>query len=188
MASSTQELLSDSFTAARNLLGMKLVHETPEGITSGYIVETEAYDMSDPASHTYGGETPRNAAMFKEAGTIYVYFIYGIHYCFNIVTGESGHGQAVLIRALEPIEGIELMQKRRGVDDVVSLTNGPAKLVSAMGITKDDMGKSVFTSNVRIERGFSPSEVVQTTRVGITKAADKPWRFYIADNRFVSKR
>lgn len=93
--------------------------------------------MEDPASHAYAGETLRNAAMFQEAGTIYVYFTYGMHYCVNIVTGSKGHGQEVLLRALEPVDGLELMKRRRGIADTEQLTNGPAKLVQAMGITKE---------------------------------------------------
>jgi DNA-3-methyladenine glycosylase len=178
--------LSDSFAAAQGLLGWKLVYESPEGRTSGYIVETEAYDMSDPASHSFGGMRGRNVPMYQEAGTIYVYFTYGMHFCVNIVTGPKGHGQAVLIRALEPLEGIELMKKRRSVNDERQLMNGPAKLVQAMGITKADnanqLGKKLY-----LEQGLKVHEVVQTTRVGIKKAVDQPWRFFVKGNPYVSK-
>jgi len=180
--------LSDAVTAARELLGWKLIHNSPEGVTAGYIVETEAYTMEDPASHTFGGPTKRNAAMFEEAGTIYVYFTYGMHYCVNIVTGQKGHGQAVLLRALEPADGIELMKQRRGTQISERLTNGPAKLVQAMGISKEQYGKHLTTGTLRLEPGVTPSGIVQTTRIGIKKAIDQPWRFYVAGNRFVSKR
>jgi DNA-3-methyladenine glycosylase len=181
------DILSNALTAAPGLLGYKLVHDSPEGRTAGYIVETEAYDMTDPASHAYGGPNKRNAAMFETAGTVYVYFTYGMHYCVNIVTGEKGHGQGVLIRALEPVEGTELMRQRRGIGVLEQLTNGPAKLVQAMGITKEQGGTHIDEGAIRLEPGFRPESIVQTTRVGISKAVDQPWRFYIAGNRFVSK-
>jgi len=179
--------LSDAVTAAKGLLGWKLVHESPQGVTSGYIVETEAYGMDDQASHTYRGETVRNRAMFQEAGTIYVYFTYGMHYCANIVTGAKGHGQGVLLRALEPVDGIELMSQRRGLSDATRLTNGPAKLVQAMGITKEHNGTHLDHGGLRLEPGTIPTEIVQSTRIGIKKAIDQPWRFYIKDNAFVSR-
>lgn len=178
--------LSDSVVAAQSLLGWKLVHETPEGIVSGYIVETEAYDMSDPASHSFGGERARNAPMYQEAGTIYVYFIYGVHYCVNIVTGPKGHGQAVLIRALEPVDGVELMKQRRGVDNTSQLTNGPAKLVQALGIATSLNGQQVG-GVLRLEPGFTPQEITQTTRIGISKAVHELWRYYVTGNQYVSK-
>lgn len=180
--------LSDSVAAAKNLLGWKLVHNSPDGLTSGYIVETEAYTMEDPASHAFMGPTARNAAMFDEAGTIYIYFTYGMHYCVNIVTGPAGHGQGVLLRAIEPVDGIDIMKRRRGVESMVQLTNGPAKLVQAMGITKPDhYGKHITKGGLYLEPGFVPHQIVQTTRVGIKKAVDQPWRFYISGSQFVSK-
>lgn len=181
------ELLENSITAAKNLLGWKLIHKTPEGLTSGYVVETEAYHQDDPASHAFGGERPRNSVMYREPGTIYVYFIYGMYYCFNIVTGPVGRGEAVLIRAVEPIQGIELMKRRRGIDDERKLTNGPAKLVQAFGITKAHSGTMINDGALRLEPGIMSEEITQTTRIGITKAADQPWRFFITGNQFVSK-
>lgn len=109
----TPDFLKDALLAAKGLLGYKLVHTTADGITAGIIVETEAYLAEDPASHTYRGETARNKVMFGPAGHAYIYFTYGMHYCFNVVTGEKGYGQGVLIRALEPIKGLDLMAKRR---------------------------------------------------------------------------
>jgi DNA-3-methyladenine glycosylase len=129
-------LLDDSLKSAKSLLGYKLVHQTSDGLTSGIIVETEAYHQDDPASHTYRGQTARNAVMFGPPGYAYIYFTYGMHYCFNVVTGPKGSGQAVLIRALEPTDGIELMRRRRGMNAELQLTNGPAKLVQAMAISK----------------------------------------------------
>lgn len=180
--------LSDALTAARSLLGCQLVHETSEGLTTGHVVETEAYTMEDTASHAYGGERTRNSSMFRPAGTVYVYFTYGMHYCVNIVTGTEGHGQGVLIRALEPTQGLELMKKRRGMQDERNLTNGPAKLVQALGITKQHNGTDIYGGHLRLKPGFTPSEIVQTTRVGISKAVDVPWRFYVAGSAYVSRK
>lgn len=179
--------LSDAVTGAQSLLGWKLVHKTPEGVVGGYIVETEAYDMEDAASHAYGGERLRNKSLFMEAGTIYVYFTYGMHYCFNIVTGTKGHGQGVLVRALEPTDGIELMKARRKTDNVLNLCSGPAKLVQALEITQEDNGANVFNGRIKLLPGHTPDKITQTTRVGITKAIDNPWRFYITDSPYVSK-
>jgi len=180
--------LDDALEAAKQLLGCKLVHQTPEGITSGTIVETEAYTSEDPASHTFRGQTKRNKVMFGPAGYAYIYFTYGMHYCFNIVTGPIGSGQGVLIRALEPVDGIELMKARRGMNDERQLTNGPAKLVQAMGITKSDYGANLLDSGkLRVEPGIKPKKVTQTTRIGIGQAVDHPWRFYTTGNPYVSK-
>lgn len=178
--------LSDALSAARGLLGWKLVHDTPEGRTSGYIVETEAYDMHDPASHAYGGMRGRNVSMYGQAGTIYVYFTYGMHYCVNIVTGPEGNGQAVLLRALEPLSGLELMRQRRVTKNEHLLANGPAKLVQAMGITMAQ-NNTRLGGQLRLEPGFDVDNVVVTSRVGIGKAIDRPWRFYVAGSRYVSK-
>lgn len=180
-------LATDALSAAKLLLGCKLVHETPEGKTSGIIVETEAYHQDDPASHSFNGATKRTQVMFGESGHAYVYFTYGMHYCFNIVTGRTGQGQAVLVRALEPIEGIELMKKRRAADDIHQLTNGPAKLTQAMGINLKNNGQNILSGNLRIEPGPKPAKIMRTTRVGISKAQNLPWRFYIKGNEFVSK-
>lgn len=180
--------LSSALVAAKSLLGWKLVHKSSRGLTSGFIVETEAYTMEDPASHAYGGMRKRNASMYEAAGTIYVYFTYGMHFCMNIVTGQKGHGQGVLIRALEPTEGVDLMRSRRMVASDVLLTNGPAKLTQAMGVDLSDNGAKLQSEKFWLEPGIKPEAIVQTTRVGISKAIDKKWRFFIADNRYVSKR
>lgn len=180
-------LRQGALQAAPLLLGWKLVSVSPEGRTAGYIVETEAYTMEDPASHAHGGRRQRNAALFEAAGTMYVYFTYGMHYCFNLVTGPKNHGQGVLVRALEPVEGLEIMKRRRGIDNLRLLTNGPAKITQAMGLGKDLAGKRLFVSSVSLEYGFTPQKIIQTTRVGISKAVDQPWRFYCAGNPFVSK-
>lgn len=179
--------LSNSIIAARQLLGYKLSCKTSNGVTSGYIVETEAYREDDPASHSYHGLTKANSALFDSAGTVYVYFIYGLHNCVNIVTGKSGVGQAVLIRAIEPIDGINFMKSRRHISDVKQLTNGPAKLAQAFAIDKSMNGSNILNGPLYIEKGYIPKEIVVGKRIGIAKAIDKEWRFYIKDNQFVSK-
>lgn len=179
--------LSDSLLAARSLLGCRLVHTSSEGITSGYIVETEAYHASDEASHSFRGPTPRTAVMFGPAGYLYVYFTYGMHFCINVVTGPEGNGQAVLIRALQPLDGLELMKMRRGTDK--NLTNGPGRLAQAMGIDLSYNGENLLEqSGVWLEPGFKPTAIMSSRRIGITKAVEKPWRFFVGDNPFVSRR
>jgi DNA-3-methyladenine glycosylase len=187
----------DTVTVAKDLLGCYLVHGTGAGMTIGRIVEDEAYIREDPAAHSFRGKTKRNSAMFGPAGHAYVYRIYGLHTCVNVVTGPERTGEAVLIRALEPVAGIDLMQERRGMTDVVSLCSGPGKLTQALGITMDCNGASLVDSPLQIWSpdslpGLRPEqsteEIVQTTRVGITKAADLPLRFYLRGNRYVSRR
>lgn len=178
----------DTVTVARELLGCLLVHCGPGGITAGMVVETEAYLQEDPACHASRGMTPRNRVMFGPPGHAYVYFIYGMHYCFNVVTAQEGVGEAVLIRALEPVVGIPLMQLRRGRKKVTELCSGPARLVQAMGITRHHNGMDVtapplFFSPAR-ER---PERIVVTPRIGIKVGADLPLRFYIENNKYVSK-
>jgi DNA-3-methyladenine glycosylase len=170
------------------LLGCRLIHETPAGTTVGIIVETEAYSQEDAASHSYNGETARTKAMFGEGGHAYIYFTYGMHYCFNVVSGPKGHGQGVLIRALEPVERIDLMKQRRNKAEDRDLCNGPAKLVQAMGITKADYGKPLFEGNLYIEPAIRKNIPISSgPRIGISKEKDKPWRFWITGNPFVSK-
>ncbi len=187
----------ETVVVAQQLLGKYLVHNSPEGVSAGRIVETEAYlGTNDPASHAYRGETTRTKAMFGPPGHAYIYFTYGMHYCFNVVTAPSGKGEAVLIRALEPVEGIGLMQTRRGVDAFPNLTNGPAKLVSALGISPGLYGSDLTEGPLTIRdayenypiRVLEASEIVVTPRVGIKVAQELPLRFYIKDNPFVSKK
>lgn len=168
----------DTIIVARELLGKVLCRRIDGKIYKGIIVETEAYTQEDPACHAYCGMTPRNEAMFQNGGISYVYFIYGMHFCMNVVTERKGYGCAVLIRALEPLMNI-------------NNTNGPAKLTKAMKITRGQNGLDLTT----LESGLwiddaEPVEnenIIQTVRVGITQAADYPWRFYIKDNKWVSK-
>lgn len=180
---------------APKLLGTYLVHETPEGTTIGKVVETETYlGAEDPASHAFRGKTKRNEVMFGPPGHLYIYFTYGMHYCVNIVCAPEGRAEGVLIRALEPVSGLPLMEKRRKTTNRRNLTNGPAKLTQAMGIDKSLYGESVTTGSVKIitelEGGyFHPvisSQIVKTTRVGIKTNQERPWRFYIKNNPFVS--
>jgi DNA-3-methyladenine glycosylase len=196
---STTELapLSDAFYAqstveiARKLLGAYLLHTSSDGVTAGRIVETEAYlGFEDPASHAYAGKTARNAVMFGEAGRAYIYFIYGVHYCLNVTTMPAGIGQAVLLRALEPVAGIDLMRSRRKVERLQDLCNGPAKLVTAMGITPRFSGHDLREPPLTVCSGppVAGMEIRATPRIGISKAADLPLRFHIAGNRFVSGR
>lgn len=180
-----------SLEAAPLLLGCYLVRETPAGRLKLKIVETEAYHQDDPASHSFRGQTARTAPMFKAGGHIYVYFTYGMHYALNIVTGPEGHGEGVLIRAGEPLEGIDQMRANRGIEDIKNLANGPGKLAQALGIFDTSLsGKILNKSSILLERGEDiPAEnIIAAPRIGITKAADMPWRFYIKDNPFVSAR
>ncbi|MCC6954782.1 MAG: DNA-3-methyladenine glycosylase [Deltaproteobacteria bacterium] len=178
---------------ARRLIGAMLVHESEQGLTSGRIVETEAYlAEADPASHSARGQTPRNAAMFGRAGHAYVYFIYGMYECMNVVTGPVGRGEAVLIRALEPKEGVPLMLRRRGIDSVENLCTGPGKLTIAMGITRALNGTSLFRGPLRLTPADSSSadpkmNILASARVGVSTGQDLPLRFRLSENRFVSR-
>jgi len=177
---------------ARELLGKVLVHRSAYGLTAGIIVETEAYYQGDPACHATRGKTRRNASMFGSPGHAYVYFVYGNHHCFNAVTGVAGKGEAVLVRALEPLEGLELMQQRRG-DSCPHrrLSSGPGNLCSAMAINREHDGVSLFRSSlflVNSGKEILPSDIALTTRVGISKGKELPLRFYIRNNPYVSRR
>ena len=157
------------------------------GETAGAIVETEAYHMSEPACHAYVGLTARTSTLFGPPGRAYVYRSYGIHALLNAVCEPEGVGAAVLIRALDPIEGLDHMRARRGVDDLCS---GPGKLTEALGITLEDNGSDLAVGPIVIEApapGWSEVDVVVATRIGITKAVELPWRFCVAGNRNVSR-
>lgn len=175
---------------AKKLLGKILVRETNEGLMAGFIVETEAYrGRDDPASHAYKGRTERNKVMWDKPGKAYVYQIYGIHYCLNIVTEPEGVPAAVLIRAIEPILGIDLMIKNRGIRDIRKLTNGPAKLTKAMNIDLRfngwdmTLGRELYVAEgLEIDESF----ITNTPRIGVRDK--RPWRFYIKGNLFVSRK
>jgi DNA-3-methyladenine glycosylase len=178
---------------ARQLLGKYLVRIDAAGVRAGMILETEAYiGPDDKASHASRGRTPRTSVMFGPAGFAYIYLIYGMHHCLNIVTDQEDYPAAVLIRAVEPSEGLELMQKQRPLLDVRRLTNGPGKLCQAFGIDRRLNGLDMCGEALFIEaRAISPVDIVVTTRVGVDYAGpwrDKPWRFYIAGHPGVSTR
>jgi DNA-3-methyladenine glycosylase len=182
----------DTTIVARALLGKILVHETPQGIIAGKIVETEAYLMDDPACHAHAGrKTPRTTVMFGPAGMAYIYMIYGMHQCFNVVTGAEGCGEAVLIRALEPVCGIEWMQVNRNQTTLRNMCSGPGKLVRAMGIHSALNARSLMVPPLYIAAPETQPEalrIVTTTRIGISRGVDLPLRFYIKDNPFISKK
>jgi len=177
-----------TLTVARSLLGQVLVRRSPQGDRAGIIVETEAYTKNDPACHASRGKTRRNASMFGPAGTAYVYFIYGMHYCFNVVTAEEGIGEAVLIRALEPIAGISLMEESRRTKDVKLLCSGPARLCQALDITTIEDGINLAGETIYILAGSQPKSSVAAARIGISAGQSLPYRFYLADNKFISKK
>lgn len=153
----------------------------------GRIVETEAYDETDAASHSYNGRTPRTEIMFGPAGHLYVYFTYGMHYCCNVVVGKTGYGAAVLIRAIEPLDGIEKMEQLRGKTGV-NTTNGPAKLCQAFAINKPENGTDLHSGAVRLiaTDPVSAGDITTTTRIGISRDKDRIWRFYMTGNPYVS--
>lgn len=183
-----EELAVDAVGAARRLLGATIEREIDGELVQVRIVETEAYDETDAASHSYRGRTPRTDIMFGPAGNLYVYFTYGMHYCANVVVGEEGYGAAVLIRAVEPLIGEKILQTRRPRKHGVELTNGPAKLCQALGIDLSMNGHDLSESPLRLLLcpQLSNEEIVATTRIGISKAKGSPWRFYIKDNPYVS--
>jgi DNA-3-methyladenine glycosylase len=182
------ELPVDSTELARFLIGKLVVRDLPEGRISGRIVETEAYLHGDAAAHSFGGETPRNRALFGERGHAYVYVSYGIHRMLNVVGGTQGVGTGVLIRAAEPLEGIELMQARRGLTDVLDLARGPGKLAQAMeitmGLSDTDLTQEGPLWLGRIDR--PAGEIGASVRIGISREIDRPLRFYERGSRFVS--
>lgn len=203
--------LQDSLTVARELLDCILVHETPEGTTSGRITETEAYKSDDPASHAFRGQNLRNASMFGPPGHAYVYFTYGMHYCMNAVCRPVGVAEGVLLRSLEPIEGLELMRARRGLPEETrpsrssadpaaagiragrALCGGPGKLCQALGIGRTMDGVDLTgASHLTIIRpeGRIPAEnrIVASSRIGITQGVDLLWRFYLQNEPYISRK
>jgi DNA-3-methyladenine glycosylase len=182
------ELPHDTAALARFLIGKTLVRDAPEGRTSGRIVECEAYVPGDAAGHAYVGETDRNRSLFRRRGHAYVYFIYGMHYCVNVSAETPGVGAGVLLRALEPLEGVDIMRARRGVHRFNDLTRGPGRLAEAMAIDRaldgvDLCKKSPLWLGSEVR---PPGRIVTSVRIGISKEVDRPLRFYEAGNAHVS--
>lgn len=190
-----------TLTVARDLLGKVLVHCSPAGVTSGRIVEVESYiGEEDPACHAAPGPTRRNEPLYGEPGHAYVYFNYGTHDMFNVVSEPAGHPAAILVRALEPLEGIELMEKRRAAWRAArrpaarrlpahELCRGPGNLARAMGITLADNRRDLCGRKLFIEdRGLDVDEIAWSSRIGINVGVDRPWRCYIVGSRAVSGR
>jgi DNA-3-methyladenine glycosylase len=171
---------------ARELIGCELA----VGPTAGVIVETEAYEESDPACHAYIGRTTRNEVLFGPPGHAYVYLSYGIHSLLNFVTEPAGAASAVLIRALEPTRGLELMRERRGREETENLCSGPGKLSEALGVDLSLNGADLFEPPLELaepDRAWSGVEITASPRIGITKAAELPWRYCVKGSRFVSR-
>ena len=182
----------DTCTVAKSLLGCRLIRRDAEGgVTAGIIVETEAYcGYADAACHSYKGKSERTRAMFGPRGHAYIYLIYGMYHCFNVVSGPPGEPEAVLIRALEPVEGLDLLRRRRGTDKVRNLMSGPGKLCMAMDIHRGLYGVDLLgDANLYLEAADDLPEITASKRINIGyagEAADYPWRFSVKDNPFVS--
>jgi DNA-3-methyladenine glycosylase len=177
------DFFAPSDVVAQRLIGAIL---SVDGV-GGRIVETEAYDREDPASHSFSGPTPRNQVMFGPPAYAYVYRSYGIHWCLNFVCRETGHGAGVLIRALEPLTGLDVMRQRRGLEPLKLLCSGPGRLAQALDITHKNNGMSLLEAPFVIEAPERQFDIVSGPRIGITKAVDVPWRFGLAGSKFLSK-
>lgn len=174
---------------APRLLGCQLIRQVGDQRIVVRIVECEAYDQTDPASHSYRGPSKRNGVMFGPRGHLYVYFTYGMHYCANIVTGPKDHGSGVLIRAVEPVEGLELIRANRpGISDR-QLTNGPAKTAQALAIDFELSGHDLNQPPLQllVQPAVPATAITAGPRIGISRAIDQPWRFYLTGNPYVSK-
>lgn len=182
------ELPDDTASLARTLIGKVVVRELPEGIASGRIVETEAYVTGDAAGHGYRGMTPRNRSLFLEPGHAYVYLAYGISYMLNVSSEMAGVGTGVLIRALEPLEGIALMRLNRGIDRLRDLARGPGRLAQALRIDRSLDGLDLCRKGpLWLARDdHEPDEIGESVRIGISKDADRLLRFYVRKSPFVS--
>lgn len=185
----------DAITVAKDLLGLTLVHETKEGITKGIIVETEAYmGLKDAAAHSYKNtRSGRTNVQYGVGGHAYIYLIYGMYYCMNVVTNELNIPEVVLLRALEPIEGIDLMKQRRGTDKILNLCSGPGKLCSAMGINQANYGMDLCGNQLYLEKfpEHKSDEIIASKRINIDYAGDAKdylWRFTMKDNKYISAK
>lgn len=192
MSSELAEILcQDSLAAAPLLLGWQLVRSLPEGQVRLKIVETEAYHQDDPASHSFRGRTARTWPMFEAGGHLYVYFTYGMHHALNLVTGPSGIGEGVLIRAGEPISGIEIMMKNRRTESLRNIASGPGKLAQALGLIDTKLsGQKIGKDSIWLEPPtvkIEAEDIIIGPRIGVSQAAEAEARFYLKNNRFVSK-
>lgn len=187
----------DLLTVAKELLGKVLVKKNPKNLLVARVVEVEAYDGEiDKAAHSYGGKTERNKVMFNEGGYFYVYLTYGIHHCCNIVTGFEDKGTAVLIRAVEPLKGLDVMIKSRfgrklkNDTEIINLTSGPGKVCKALGINKNHSGLDLTGDKIFLldQPKVKASEIGISKRIGITRSTNYPWRFYIKENQFLSRK
>jgi DNA-3-methyladenine glycosylase len=183
-----RELPVGTVELARWLIGKGLFHKSPEGLSGGRIVETEAYLIGDAASHAFRGLSRRNGTMFLDRGHAYVYFIYGTWFCMNVASEMKGVGAGVLLRAVEPIAGVDLMARRRGTSDIRDLARGPGRLAQAMGIDRRHDGIDLCDGGaLRLAHVDSPlAEIGESKRIGITKEADRVLRFYERGSAFVS--
>lgn len=184
-------------TVARDLLGKLLMKKEGNKLLSGRIVEVEAYDgRIDEAAHTFIGKTRRNEVMFREGGYFYVYFTYGVHHCCNVVTGRKDHGTAVLIRAIEPIEGIETMAKRRfgkkklSDKEIINLTNGPGKICQAFDFNRKNTGTDLTGNKIFIidRPKLNRNKIGISERIGISKSKELKWRFFETGNPYLSRK
>jgi len=181
-------------TIARQLLGKILKTKINNQVTSGIIVETEAYSDKERGSHAFKGMTKRNEVMYERGGSAYVYLCYGVHEMFNVVTNYEGEADAILIRALEPLDGIETMLKRMGTNSLKRITSGPGKLTKALGIDRKLNGEKLTKDKIWIEdRGIkiSSAKIISSPRIGIDYAGEDallPWRFTIKENKWISKK
>ncbi len=203
--------LRNTIKVAKDLLGKYLIRKLGRKHLVGKIVEVEAYLHNDPASHSYRGKTKRNEVMFRQGGHLYVYFTYGMHFCCNVVTEDEGKGCAVLIRAVEPMENIELMKTHRKIGttkNIFNLTNGPAKLCQAFGLSRNEngtdlCGEQIWIGEINISKNLNlsahtrsesmgqagqKSKISSSSRIGITNGYEHQWRFYFKENRWVSKK
>jgi len=177
-----------SEVVAPELLGWQLTSASPEGVVTIQLTEVEAYaGEADPASHAFSGPTPRNAVMFGPAGHLYVYFSYGMHWAANLICGPDGMASGVLLRSGEVVEGLEVVRERRGRVRDRDLARGPGRLTSALAITAEHKGAYLLDGGpLRLEPGPPPETIAAGPRVGVSVEADRPWRFWEADSRFVS--
>ncbi len=186
----TEFYLQPTVQVAQELLGCLLVHDSPDGLTVGRIVETEAYlSEGDPGCHAARGRTVRNAPMFEGPGVIYVYLIYGMHWCMNLVTAAEGTAEAVLLRAVQPLAGMELMRHRRGQRPLKELASGPAKLTQAFGVGAEYNRGDITSRPLFVTQGDPPAAIVKGTRIGLgeSSGADLPLRFCAASSPWLSR-